>query len=173
MSSSSSESSSLISLNTTKLTSQFELVSDHPKSERDTKNEANYIIGVTTEKLKPDDFKCNARFHSNLALNDKRVKRTSYRDFIYYFDILTLAKHLFNYIILFFYLWKNANSNLKSDREFSCPESRKSSSPINNFLITLIILLLCCLLYIYVFLIFVKINSIENELLHIQRSLLK
>lgn len=173
MSSGSSESSSLFSLNTTKLTSQFELDSDNLKSQQDTRNEANNLIGVIAEKSDSDDCKSNERLHSNLTLKDKRVKRTSYRDFICYFDILTLAKHLFNYIILFFYLWKNANSNLKSDKEFSSPESRKSSSSINNVLISLIILLLCCLLYIYVFLIFVKINSIENELLYITRSLLK
>lgn len=158
----SSESSSLISLNITKSTSRFQSDSDHFKSEQDAINEVINEIEATTERSNPAVGQVNKK-------TDEEAKRTSYTGYIRYFDILTLAKHLFNYIVLFFYLWKNANSNIRSDNE----ATRKSSSPINNFLIILIILLLCCLLYIYVFLIFVKINSIEDELLHIQRSLLK
>lgn len=110
-----------------------------------------------------------------------KIKQPVNQNIIQYLNVFRLIKHVFNYIMIYLYLKKEVNYSVHQLNETNrvtrmmnatSGQNRVASPFFNNILIMLIISLLCIVLYIYIFLIFLKMNSIETELLIIQNALL-
>ncbi len=93
--------------------------------------------------------------------------------------IFTFAKYFLDYFVIFIYLHLK---EIKLQRLFATKNekrrtkvvvSRHKESFLNSILFLFIVILFSCLLYIYVFLIFVKIDSIESDLSLICQALNK
>lgn len=76
-------------------------------------------------------------------------------------------------IIKSIYSNKQLNETVRITETRLIVDNATNTSVVNVCLVSLIVLLLCTILYIYVFLIFVKIDDIERELEFVSRLLLK